>query len=129
MSQIVPVFPCRVTPAGQLRLQDRSRFAAFIAGVGSGPGELVYRPVEPTRSLNVNSYYWGVVVAILQEYVGDTKRGLHDDLKAWYGVASTSGMTQREFSNYVQAVCVLASWLGVFIPDPHTVDWGEGVAA
>ena len=89
------------------------------------------------RSLNLNSYYWAVVVKLLSEETGYDKDEMHEVLKSMFlrtryqikgvwvdSTKSTTKLTHKEMSEFIEEVKRFASTtLGVYIPDPNEVDY------
>lgn len=89
------------------------------------------------RSLSQNKYYWGVVVLIIGEYLGETKDRVHDMLAALFlgdvidlkngntelTVKSTASLNTTEFDAYIVQVRQWAQEeLNVHIPEPNEVN-------
>ena len=89
------------------------------------------------RSLNLNSYYWAVVVKLLSEETGYDKDEMHEVLKSMFlrtryqikgvwvdSTKSTTKLTHKEMSEFIEEVKRFASTtLGVYIPDPNEVEY------
>ena len=89
------------------------------------------------RSLNLNSYYWAVVVKLLSEETGYDKDEMHEVLKSMFlrtryqikgvwvdSTKSTTKLTHKEMSEFIEDVKRFASTtLGVYIPDPNEVEY------
>ena len=83
------------------------------------------------RSNPQNSYYFGVVVALIAEEIGDSVENTHEALKAKFlydmtgdlpKVRSTTDLSTLEFEEYLEKIRRFASeFLGMFIPDPNDV--------
>jgi len=84
-----------------------------------------------TRSLNENSYYWGVIVKILSDELGYTAEEMHYSLKekfigSWEDdnglkvMKETKGMDTKTFEDYCSNIRRWASTdLSIFIPLPN----------
>lgn len=75
-----------------------------------------------TRSLAQNSYYWGVVLELIEESTGTEKEELHYYFKRkfidWDEFPSSKELNKNEFSEYVEKIRDFASAeLWIFIPD------------
>lgn len=98
------------------------------------------RSFKKNRSNQQNSYYWGVLVALISEHTGFTTEETHEILKhkflrrtVWItkkgGIQeqsvitkSTTGMTTKAFEEYLSQIRIWASAeLGVFLPEPNEV--------
>jgi len=88
------------------------------------------------RSVEQNSYYWGVVIKILAEEIGYSKDEMHDALKRKFltyenvrGLPVTLSTTQLktiEFEAYLEQIRRWASMdMGIIIPDPDKVKKGS----
>jgi len=89
------------------------------------------------RSTNQNSYYWGVILAILGDHCGLTTEEMHDTLKAKFlskrveisgydltVVQSTTDLDTAGFEAYLSTVRMWASIeLGCYIPLPNEVSY------
>tara|TARA_R100000808_G_C2092697_1_gene112500 strand:+ start:79 stop:483 length:405 start_codon:yes stop_codon:yes gene_type:complete len=89
------------------------------------------------RSLNLNSYYWAVVVKLLSDETGYDKDEMHEVLKSMFlrtryqikgvwvdSTKSTTKLTHKEMSEFIEEVKRFASTtLGVYIPDPNEVEY------
>lgn len=89
-----------------------------------------YKEKRNQRSKEQNSYYWAVVVPMLAEELGYTMDEMHDSLKFQFlregdldaklpKVRSTTDLDTVEFNHYITQIQILASELGINIPDPH----------
>ena len=75
-----------------------------------------------TRSLAQNSYYRGVVLALIEDYSGTEKEDLHYYFKHrfidWEEFPSSRELSKDEFSAYVEKIKdFAAARLGIYIPD------------
>ena len=89
------------------------------------------------RSLNLNSYYWAVVVKLLSEETGYDKDEMHAVLKSMFlrtryqikgvwvdSTKSTTKLSNKEMGEFIEEVKRFASTtLGVYIPDPNEVEY------
>lgn len=88
------------------------------------------------RSLSQNKYYFGVVVKVIGEYLGETKERVHDMLASLYlrdvvdlkngnselTVKSTASLDSAEFEQYIKNVRTWAQdELNVYVPEPNEV--------
>ena len=104
--------------------------------------EVIIKPYRKNRSLDQNNYYWGVVLPTIQ-YVIQESRGEHystEDLHEWFRdkflphrvitikgetkavQPSTSKLTIKEFSDYLESIIQFAAESGIVIPDPEWRD-------
>lgn len=100
--------------------------------------EVILKWFYPKRSRRQNAYYWGVVVPIYADYVGEEDPDdAHEDLKAEFSwsetfvdkqgrehrkIKSTAKMTTEEFSQYLERIWLWADKEGLRIPRPNEVD-------
>lgn len=95
MSKLNPTFFGKVGEDGKFRFNpnDRKLFDLFVA---SYPAEsdlvIQVRKFRRQRSNDQNAYYWGVVIPIIQEAIGNLReRETHADIQDAVG-ASTAGL-------------------------------------
>ena len=90
--------------------------------------ELVVKEIE-NRTQMQNSYYWGQVIGSPSKegslmsnemFQGYTKQELHEALKEEFGVKSTAGMEQEEFTEYINKIIRWAAeFAGMYIKGPE----------
>jgi hypothetical protein len=117
----------------EVKFLDRAKWLADIA---SHEGEIVTVSIEKkreNRSMNLNSYYWGVVVRLLSDYTGFDKDEMHEALKYKFLYAkkkvgddwveytkSTTKLTNTEMVEFIESVKRWAAEaFNVYIPDPN----------
>lgn len=115
-----------------------SNLDALVDALSELKGEYVVtvKRRRKIRSLSQNKYYWGVVVKVIGEYLGETKERVHDMLAALYlrdtidlkngntelTVKSTAKLTTDEFEVYLKQVRQWAQEeLSCVIPEPNEV--------
>lgn len=92
--------------------------------------EISLRVFKPTRSLQQNNYYWGVVIQMISDETGHTAEEVHETLKYKFltevldnnfiKVKSTSELDTTEFENYLNNIKKFASvFLNLYIPEPN----------
>ncbi len=127
----VPLFLASIDDQGRIRLDARDRFLAYAATFRGQRVELLLRKRKVQRSTQANRYYWGVVVAMIAEYLGYTPEEAHEAI-AWHLLQrhdergaklprrrSTASLTTEEFQEYLEQVRTFAATeLGLAIPDP-----------
>jgi Mg2+/citrate symporter len=84
------------------------------------------------RSFNQNAYYFGVVLAIIADWMGEENvEDVHESMKAMFNldrtkkipvVKSTAGLTTIEFNEYIERIKVWAAKQGLVVPDPNEVE-------
>ena len=92
--------------------------------------ELVVKEIE-NRTQMQNSYYWGQVIGSPSKegslmsnemFQGYTKQELHEALKEKFGVKSTSGMEQEEFTEYINKIIRWAAeFAEIYIKEPEDI--------
>lgn len=95
----------------------------------------IVEKLRGTRSSNQNRYYWGVVLPVIGEYMGERPEDLHEIFKSrflrrkrvWRGgeittLRSTSELTSDEMAVYLDQVCQEAAELGCVVP-PADKEW------
>lgn len=112
----------------KLTLLNKSGFNKFL---GEFPVDTVLE-IEikevVSRSQMQNSYYWGQVIgspskegSLLSSemFQGYTKQELHEALKEKFEVKSTTGMSQEDFSEYINKIIRWAAEFGeMYIKEP-----------
>lgn len=95
-------------------------------------GVLTVKKKWNKRSLNQNNYFW-LCLTVLAEYTGHTPEELHVIVKGLYSPKKevkvgnkrytipkgTSELTKGEFVELMMNLNVMASELGVVLPDPN----------
>jgi len=123
-------------PVYPLQFQQPHAFKQYLNGVGHGKRvDVTVKKVSQKRTLPMNRYYWGVVVAYVSEYTGFTPTEAHEALKFEFAsgrdptnglivVESTAGMSIPRFQKYVEHIQMFASenW-ELVIPDPNQTDF------
>ena len=90
--------------------------------------ECIIRKIKKQRSLNQNSYYWGIVIKIMSQELGYTDNEMHQVFASEFlmyinrdrkFIKSTTELSTIEFENYLENCRRLASEQGIFIPLPN----------
>ena len=113
----------------KLRLLNRESFDSFLEQFEEGVIlEIIVKEIESRTQLQ-NSYYWGQIIgspskegSLLSSemFQGHTKQELHEALKEKFEVKSTSGMSQEEFSEYINNIIRWAAeFAGMYIKEPE----------
>lgn len=149
---LAAVFAGDVTKDVQLLLDDKAAFRRTLTKLTGKRVELVLRLPRKRRSSQQNRYYFGVVLAMLAECVGEDfdtreeREAFHEAVAmkflriADHPVTKaprrlrTPNMDTGEFSRYVERIRRWAAEdFGLDIPDPRHVDvsydWRGEVAA
>ena len=97
---------------GVFKLDNRDAFFSEVASFTDQRAYITFSTDKPSRSLNQNNYYWGVVIEKLSEKLGYTKDEMHDILKFKF-----LGVREIEFSTDVAlpiekiiSVCITFSY-------------------
>lgn len=97
--------------------------------------EITLAKRQKSRSGNQNRYYWGVVVSLLSEYIGEYNEDeTHEAMKMQFlkvhheklpdTCKSTANLTTAEFEDYIEKIRIWAgSFLGFYIPTPNEVEY------
>lgn len=129
MSKLKPKFSA-IVKKGKLILDDPIAFLSQLRSMEDRQIVLTLEYKKKLRSLKENKYYWGVVVAILQDWSGeDEAEVIHEALKRKFlsGRAykdliftqSTTTLSTVEFEEYLANIRQWASLEhGVYVPSP-----------
>ena len=115
----------------KVRILNREGFDKFLNNFEEGTMlELVVKEIENRTQLQ-NSYYWGQVIGSPSKegslmsnemFQGYTKQELHEALKEEFGVKSTAGMEQEEFTEYINKIIRWAAeFADMYIKEPEDV--------
>lgn len=115
----------------KVRLLNKESFDSFLSKFKEGEIlEIVVKEIK-NRTQVQNSYYWGQVIgspskegSLLSNemFQGHTKQELHEALKEKFGVKSTIGMSQEEFTDYINMIIVWAAeFAGMYIKEPEDI--------
>jgi hypothetical protein len=104
-----------------LKISDRKGMDDFLDTL-NGEVEITITEVV-SRSHFQNKYYWKVVIGTLledEQFGGYTKYDLHDTLKDYFKVTSTSKLSKLEFHEYIEQIIRWAAMdCNIKIPDPN----------
>jgi hypothetical protein len=109
-----------------------------------------YRLLKPEsqRSLQLNKYYWGVVIKIFAGELGWSDQDAHDYFKCLFlknakvltfgfmsnsdpiqqvinPIKSTSDLSSAEFIDYIKKIQQFSAEQGIVIPDPNESDYDK----
>lgn len=117
-----PVFRGKVEK-GRIVLDNRFQFRAHLDTFEGKRVELVLREKTAMGTAKQHRYYRGVVLEAISAHNGDTVPDLNKRMKERFGVVSTSELSEKQFSAYIDKVVQFAAeFLEVVIPDPEKVD-------
>lgn len=122
---------------GNVTYQNRELFDDHMFSYEGKTVVITVREQKKRRSLNLNSYYWAVVVKLLSEETGYDKEEMHEVLKSMFlrtryqikgiwidGTKSTTKLSNKEMNDYLEEVKRFATTtLSVYIPDPNEVEY------
>ena len=115
----------------KIRILNRESFDKFLNEFDEG--EILEIEVKEVvnRTQMQNSYYWCQVIgspskegSLLSNemFQGHTKQELHEALKEKFGVKSTMGMSQEDFTDYINKIIRWAAeFAGMYIKEPEDV--------
>ena len=117
-------------------VNDRAKFDSDILRYEEKTVVITVREQKKRRSLNLNAYYWSVVVKLLSDNTGYDKDEMHEVLKSMFlrtryklngvwvdGTKSTTKLNSKEMIEFIDNVKRFASTeLSVYIPDPNDVE-------
>lgn len=125
---------------GQLLLRNRKQLDALALASGYAEFDVIIENKKRKRSLDLNRYYWGVVVAMVKDAFIELGHDIdskltHEFLKQRCNYKefidfktgeviklpqSTTDITNTQFMEYVERIKQFASeTLDVYIPDPN----------
>ena len=122
---------------GKITFQNREQFDKDLLGNEGKTVFITVREQKNRRSLNLNSYYWAVVVKLVSVETGYDKEEAQEVLKSMFlrtryqikgiwvdGMKSTTKLSNQEMTDYIDEVKRFASSsLSLYIPDPNEVEY------
>jgi hypothetical protein len=130
---VIPVFKGLITD-GKIIHDTPAKFQAYLERLEGKHIEITVRKQRSQRSLNQNSYYFGVVVKLLSTETGYEEEEIHDILKYQFlkiggsdgefeRVRSTSALSTSDFEEYLEKIRRWsAGVLGIVIPLPNEAE-------
>jgi hypothetical protein len=113
----------------KIRMLNRESFDRFLNEFDEGTILEIEVKEIVNRTQIQNSYYWGQVIgspskegSLLSNemFQGHTKQELHEALKEKFGVKSTMGMSQEDFTEYINNIIRWAAeFAGMYIKEPE----------
>ena len=133
MGNVIPTFEGHIVDKKVKMLnREEDRMKEYVRSFKNDDKILItIKKFRATRSYLQNNYYWGVVLELLSEHIGDTPEGIHEDMKLEFNprVSPTTGKTTggstrtlntQEFKDYLKRI---QYWAATFhnlnIPDPQ----------
>lgn len=97
----------------KLVLNNPAQFNKKLKELNGKTVEVNMEPRRKNRSLQQNSYYWGIVLAEISEFTGYDPEDLHNHFKAHFlqkkvgnltTFKSTARLNSKEFSEYIDKI-------------------------
>lgn len=125
---------------GRLKLDLEQEYEISILFYEGKDIELVLRERKYDRSNQQNKYYWGVVIQMIADEIGESPQNVHEMMKACFNkqrlvitvkgkqyqkeiVKSTTGLSTSEFEDYQRKIREWASsFLRLYIPLPNEIE-------
>ncbi len=112
----------------KLTLLNKDSFNKFLGEFSEGTVLEIEIKEVVSKSQMQNSYYWGQVIGSSSKegsllanemFQGYTKQELHEALKEKFDIKSTKGMTQEDFSEYIDKIIRWAAeFAEMYIKEP-----------
>jgi hypothetical protein len=120
---------------GKLQINNQMLWDKMLYNL-SGTVQVTIDKRRRARSMPQNKYYWGVVIKVLLDFMGDVEPGADEELRNYLcsqflidrsrkipRVLSTSSLSTKEFEDYLEKIRVWsAKELQVFIPLPGEIE-------
>ncbi len=117
---------------GKFKAEDPANFQKELAHYEGKEVSLSMGPRRKPRSMEQNSYYWGVIVSLLADYLGYTLDEMHEALRAKFlcvdptvklpKYRSTAQLSTSDAEDYYRRVREWAAIeLSFYIPLPNEV--------
>jgi hypothetical protein len=124
-----PIWSCGIRD-GQLFLDRREEFDAWIKARRNGRYDLVVKEHRDKRTTPQNRYYRGVVLPIFAECAGWDTEDLHYELRKHFLPGAdhtrpprhTADLDTAEMTRFIDDVRRLAASYGYYIPDPNEAE-------
>ena len=103
---------------GKLEFNSRYEFDKIIRRYEGLDIEVIVRPLEKKKTSAQDAYYRGVVLKMLSDHTGYTRKEMHDVCKAHLHIETTTTLSRREYSEYIAAtIRWAASFHDLYIPN------------
>ena len=103
---------------GKIEFNSHYEFDKIIRRYEGQDIEVVVRPLEKKKTSSQDAYYRGVVLKMLSDHTGYTRKEMHDVCKSMCGIESTTNLSRREYSEYIAAtIRWAASFHDLYIPN------------
>ena len=134
MKKLTPKFTGNIDELGKLHIADIIKFKQYLMSIKGDVEVVVKRKANnKTRSLNENNYYWGVVLPLIAQYMGDTAESAHEAMRIIFlqdhskkikTVKSTAKLSVADFEDYMRKIRTFMSVEhSVYIPLPNEVHY------
>jgi hypothetical protein len=128
---ITPLFTATITK-GKVIFYNVDLFNSYLRSLEGKDVHVSVKVKKKIRSLNQNSFYWGVCIPILCDITGYTEEEIHEAMKIKFlmdntrsipTVKSTASLSTVEFEDYIEKIRQWAAQdLSCVIPDPNQVE-------
>lgn len=133
MKTITPIF-FGFAKNGVLEFENLVEYQIWLEGI-NGEFELTINERKKQRTIDQNSWYWGVVLPVISESTGHTPEELHEVFKdmflgkktiLWNGEekkiqGSSASLFTQGFGEYIERIRAEVATMGITIPDPERV--------
>jgi hypothetical protein len=137
MIKLVQNIPAILNAAYWQRLQDT--IAKLVAEGKINPGKefaLYITDKKAVRTKSQNNYYWGVILTVFGDAIGEEPKAVHDIFKRMFApytmklfpggkkrrvVKSSSDMTVEEMSKYIERCIQFCAEQSIVIPSPDSI--------
>ena len=124
----IPKFPGKIK-GGKLTLVSRANMENYLAALPDGDYELIIRKKSEVRSIELNNYFHGVVLALISEHTGYTKDEAKEIMKVDHGAkdefghpVSTSKYTTKQMMDFIDEIRRFWAENDLYIPDPGAAE-------
>jgi hypothetical protein len=111
---MIPIHHGIVSQNNKLILDTPSRYLTQLSNLKGKRIELTLKEEKSQRSINQNSYYWGVVVTILGDFFGYEPEEMHTALRMKFlnkepvcglnTAESTTALNTTQFEDYLERI-------------------------
>lgn len=134
MKKIIPKFNGNIDESGKLHLDDIDSFKNYLKSLKGNVDIIIKQATTKNlRSNEQNKYYWGIVLPLIADFMGDTPESAHnamglqflmDRTKILNTVKSTASLNTAEFEEYMQNIRQFMDMeFNVYIPKPNECDY------
>jgi len=117
------LFRCHVSDSGKLVPEDRGALDKHLQGLKGKVVWLDVRTERKPRSMDANSYLWGVVYKTISEETGYEIDEAHDLCKSMFlrpdDRYTTTMLDSARFSEYIERIRRFFSEKGIYIPSAN----------